>query len=295
LDQDRERLPLVSVEAVAPEQGNFDWFDFYQRALLNLEEPLVEHKVIEEIGTDGQLLKQAKPNLRTLRQALEQCLHHRRPLAFLIDDAHHLQKIAGSRRLQDQMDAIKSLANRSETVLVLIGTYELLNLTNLNDQLSHRSHHVAFGRYQPDAGEDGQAFKTVLQTFQQHLPLPETPELVPRWDYFYENSAGCVGILKLWLCNSLAAALEQGSRSLTERLLQRWAISPDRLLNIAREIREGERKWAERVEKQAQIRAALGLGPGPIPVDPAPPARQKRRAGERQPVRDPIGGGSYEP
>jgi energy-coupling factor transporter ATP-binding protein EcfA2 len=290
LVQDQGRMPLLSVEAVAPEQGNFDWHDFYQRALFGLNEPLVNHKVVDATTLDGQLIKQAKPNLRSLRQALEQCLRHRRPLALIIDDAHHLQKIAGSRRLLDQMDAIKSLANRSQTVLVLIGTYELLNLTNLNDQLSHRSYHVPFARYQPDCSQDVHAFKTVLQTFQQHLPLPEAPDLISRWDYFYENSAGCVGILKLWLCNSLAAALEQEPQSMTDRLLQRYAISPDRLLNIAREIREGERKWAELAEKRGQIRAALGLAPYPVSTEPEPPSRQKRRVGERRPVRDAVGG-----
>jgi energy-coupling factor transporter ATP-binding protein EcfA2 len=290
LVQDPGQMPLVSVEAVSPEQGNFDWLDFYQRALLYLNEPLVEHKVVDATLVDGQLVKQAKPNLRTLRQALEQGLRHRRPVAFLIDDAHHLQKIAGSRRLQDQMDAIKSLANRSETVLVLIGTYELLNLTNLNDQLSYRSYHVPFARYQPADPEDIQAFKAVLNTFQHHLPLSAVPELVPRWEYFYENSAGCVGLLKLWLCNSLAAALEQPPHILTDRLLQRCAISPDRLLNIAREIREGERKWAELAEKQGSIRAALGLAPYSVSTEPEPPARQKRRVGERRPMRDAVGG-----
>lgn len=295
LVQDRGRLPLGSVEAVAPEQGNFDWHDFYQRALGSLAEPLIDHKVVDVTSLDGQLIHQAKPNLRTLRQALEECLRQRRPLAFIIDDAHHLQKIAGSRRLQDQMDAIKSLANRSETVLVLIGTYELLNLTNLNDQLSYRSYHVSFSRYQPDGGEDVHAFKTVLKTFQQHLPLAEAPDLLPRWDYFYENSAGCIGILKLWLCDSLAAALEQHPQTLTDRLFQRCAISPDRLLNIAREIREGERKWAELAAKQGQIRAALGLVTGSVSPEPDPPARQKRRVGERRPERDPIGGPAHVP
>jgi hypothetical protein len=255
---------------------------------------LVEHKVVDAGILDGQLIRQVKPNLRTLRLALEQCLRHRRPAAFIIDDAHHLQKIAGSRRLQDQMDAIKSLANRSETVLVLIGTYELLNLTNLNDQLSHRSYHLSFSRYLPHGDPDVHAFKLVLKTFQQHLPLAETPNLVSRWDYFYENSAGCVGILKLWLCNSLAAALEQEQKTLTDSLLQQCALSPDRLLNIVREINEGERKLAELDEKRPHIRTALGLAPAPVSPEPEPLTRQKYRVGERRPQRDPVGGDPHD-
>jgi type II secretory pathway predicted ATPase ExeA len=297
LEQDRERIPLASVEAVSPEQGNFDWLDFYQRALIQLDEPLVNHKVVYDPVLDGaehqvkgQVVSRTKENLRSLRQATEKCLRHRRPVAFIIDDAHHLQKIAGSRRLLDQMDAVKSLANRSDTVYVLIGTYELLNLTNLNDQLSYRSRHISFTRYHRDCAEDIQAFKAVLQTFQRYLPLPEEPNLCRRWDYFYENSAGCVGILKLWLCDTLAAAMEGQQKTLTESYLQRCAISPDRLLNIVRQIIEGERKLAELEEKRHQIRTALGLVSEPIWPEPVNPAPKKRRVGERRPVRDPIGG-----
>lgn len=296
LEQDRERVPLVSVEAISPEQGNFDWLDFYQRALIELDEPLIHHKVVYDPALDGaeqpvngQVISRTKENLRSLRQALENCLRQRRPMAFIIDDAHHLQKIAGSRRLTDQMDAVKSLANRSDTVYVLLGTYELLNLTDLNDQLSYRSYPISFTRYQPDCGQDIQAFKAVLQTFQRHLPLPEEPNLLERWDYFYENSAGCIGILKLWLCDTLAAALEGQQKTLTEQYLRRYAISPDSLLNIVRQIIEGERKLAELEDKRRQIRMALGLIREPILSTPVKAEPKKRRVGERRPVRDPIG------
>lgn len=301
LEQDRERIPLASVEAISPEQGNFDWLDFYQRALSQLDEPLIHHKVVYDPGLDGahqpgtgQVVSQTKENLRSLRQALEQCLRRRRPLAFIIDDAHHLQKIAGSRRLLDQMDAIKSLANRSDTVYVLIGTYELLNLTNLNDQLSYRSCHLSFTRYQPDCEADIQAFKAVLHTFQRHLPLPEEPNLCQQWDYFYENAAGCVGILKLWLCDTLAAAMEDQQKTLTEPYLRRWALSPDRLFNIVRHMIEGERKVAELEEKRDHIRTALGLIAEPSLPEPVKSPPKKRRVGERRPVRDPIGGETHD-
>jgi hypothetical protein len=77
---------------------------------------------------------------------------------------------------------------------------------------------------------------------------------------------------------------------LTEPYLQRCAISPDRLLNIVRQIIEGERKLAELEEKRHQIRTALGLVSEPIWPEPVNPAPKKRRVGERRPVRDPIGG-----
>jgi energy-coupling factor transporter ATP-binding protein EcfA2 len=301
LDTDRGRIPVASVTAIAPERGPFDWIDFYTRALINLNEPLVDDKIAYDDEIDfgvpgvrrddrGQVVIQSRANVRTLRRALESCLCHRRPAAFIIDDAQHLQKIASGRRLRDQMDAIKSLADRSDTLHVLIGTYELMNLTNLSDQLSRRSRHVHFARYQVDCDQDVHDFKAVLKTFQQHLPLPEQPDLVGNWEYFYEYSAGCVGILKIWLCDALADALDNEQKTLTRTYLNRHAMSPDRLMNVVRETIEGERKLEEQAGQRTQIRAALGLDRGRVSTAVVTPAPKRGRVGERKPVRDPIGG-----
>lgn len=298
---DRGRIPVASVGAVAPEWGHFDWIDFYTRALISLNEPLIDAKIRYDDELDfslpgarrneqGQVVIRSKADVRTLRRALESCLRHRRPAAFIIDDAHHLQKIASGRRLRDQMDAIKSLAERSDTVHVLIGTYELMNLTNLSDQLSRRSYHIPFARYRADCDQDVQAFKAVLKTFQQHLPLPEEPDLVGHWDYFYEHSAGCVGILKVWLCDALADTLESEQKTLTQASLRRHAMTPDRLMNVVREIIEGERKLEEQAGQRSQIRAALSLDRGPLSTEVVTPPPKRGRVGERKPVRDPIGG-----
>ena len=45
LDQDRTRIPVVGVEAVAPESGSFNWRDHYKRLLRQLDEPLIDYKV----------------------------------------------------------------------------------------------------------------------------------------------------------------------------------------------------------------------------------------------------------
>ena len=308
LKQDQGRIPVADVDAVSPELGSFDWFDFYQRALISLNEPLINDKVVYDAGFDNEVLGlrrdgegrekiviHTKSNLRTLRQALEKCLRYRRPAAFILDDGHYLQKIPGGRRLRDQMDAIRSLTNRSQTVCVLIGTYELLNMTNLSDQVSRCSCHVPFTRYRADCEQDIEAFKTVLKTFQQHLPLPQEPDLVGRWDYFYEYSAGCVGILKLWLCDALADALQNSQKTLTSACLQRQAMSPDRLMSVVRESIEGERKLEEQEKQGDRVRSLLGLEPVP---DNHPKndktASGRRRVGERLPFRDSIGGQNNE-
>lgn len=45
LEIDRERIPVVGVEAVAPESRSFNWKDYYTRSLFALEEPLIDNKI----------------------------------------------------------------------------------------------------------------------------------------------------------------------------------------------------------------------------------------------------------
>jgi hypothetical protein len=121
-----------------------------------------------------------------------------------------LAKIASGRRLLDQLDVIKSIANRTQTVHVLYGTYDLLAFRNLNGQLSRRSIDVHFPRYRTDFADDRQAFIGVLRSLAQQLPLAEPPDLAADWEFLYERSIGCVGVLKQWLIRALSAALRGG-------------------------------------------------------------------------------------
>ena len=110
------RIPVVGLEAVAPDSGNFSWKDDYRRALRALEEPLIDHKIDYATrhvcrNQSGELAIANRVGSPELRQAMEQALRQRRPAALLIDEAQHLTKIASGRRLGDQLDRLKSLAS----------------------------------------------------------------------------------------------------------------------------------------------------------------------------------------
>lgn len=297
LDQHPGCIPIVSVEAVAPESGIFNWKDFYYRALDACHEPLIEQKLDmvarNQRRTRNGRLSQAKPNLAELGRAFESCLKHRRPDAFIIDEATHLGKVTSGRRQLDQMDKLKSLANLTQTLLVLVGTYELMHLTNLNGQLSRRSADIEFPRYRFSDPVDARNYKGILRTFEQHLPLPTSPDLVADYAYFYERSLGCVGILKDWLVRSLADALANESPTINRACLDRNAVSDFKLLQNVREIQAGEALLADRKERMAEIRAVLGTTPDTSVTKstnrPADPKSKKARVGTRRPGRDPVG------
>ncbi len=184
---------------------------------------------------------------------------------------------------------------------MLIGTYELLSFRNLSAQLSRRSVDVHFRRYRAEQNDEMKTFKNVLWSFQHHLPLFEDPDLVDDWDYFYERSVGCVGVLKDWITRALAKAIKDGGKTLTHKHLERSALSVSQCEKMLADVVEGEKMLEETMEARARLRGLMGLqskstkaggnGAESSAKAVAKPAaqRKRRRPGERNPKRDPIG------
>jgi len=283
LEKDRGRIPIAGIEAATPEFSHFDWKDFYLRALKAIEEPFLD--IPARRITNFQL-----------RMELENALRQRQLTVFYIDEAQNLGKVASGRKLRDQADCIKSLANLTRVQFILAGTYELLILRNLSAQLCRRSIDIHFSRYLANQADDLRAFQGVVQTFQRHLPLPEQPDLLENWDYCYERSIGCVGILKDWLSRTLAAALSDGATTLTRKHLERHAWSREQCTIVLAEAKEGEDRL-ESHTTSTTLRVALGLEvatdeSSKIAVAPAG-KRQRKAVGQPLPQRRPVGDGQH--
>jgi len=302
LREDLERVPVISIEAAA-DGAQFSWKDYYRRALVALEEPLIDRKISYRVrgvfrDSSGRLTLDPRAVGLEIRYALENALIHRRLAAFIIDEAQHLAKIKSGRKLQDQLDSIKSLANLTNTVHVLVGTYELLPFRNLSAQLSRRSIDIHFPRYRADRREDHVAFQSVLFTFQRHLPLLGESDLLKHSDYCYERSIGCVGVLKDWLMRALALALADRSSVVTRKILEQTAWSANQSERMAKEALEGEADLMENEESRGRLRKLLHLdAPAPLCSDSVIPrhdvlpvaTHRGGRVGQRRPLRDDIG------
>lgn len=295
-------MPIVGVEAIAPERGDFNWGDYYMDALRAFDEPLIHRKVSNPEpqtvrGSPAQYIPRRTHSRSVLRVALESAIQQRRPLAFLIDEAQHLAKVASGRKLQDQLDCLKSLAIRTQTVHVLAGTYDLLILRHLSGQLSRRTRHIHFARYRADTVEDVRDFQNVLWNFQVRMPLAAELDLLRHWEFCYERSLGCVGLLKTWLTRALASGLAQKTPQVTRRHLEQQALSLADCHKITTEMLEGEAILAETEGDRKRLRTLLALADAPPsgarPARDAPPAATPRRpttrVGERNPRRDPVG------
>jgi hypothetical protein len=186
LEFDVEKVPIVGVEIPAPGPHSFEWKPTYRLLLHELQEPLIERKRLmcvpdgqSEIGGDiaprpySRATRQASVN--DCRESYENSLRHRRPVAVLLDDAHYIGQVSGS-NLTKQLDLVKSLASRSGTPHVLLGTYQLLPLRNLSDQVASRSVDINFGRYMPNV-DDLEAFENIVIDLCLKMPVPIVPSL----------------------------------------------------------------------------------------------------------------------
>ena len=291
-------LPVVTVEATPPESNNFSWRSYFKRLLVEMKEPLVDCKRrLDPVDRTAQTMP-TFPNDRGVtagyHYAVEQALRYRRPRAVLIDEAQHLFALSSGRRLEDQLNVLKSLANRSNTVHVLFGTYELLSVRNLSGQLSRRSIDIHFPRYDVAKASDCRTFARILQTFGEQMPLPEPPDLAISWEYLYERSIGCVGILKDWLVRALATAIRQSAPTLTLKHLEKHALSVSQCDRLIEETARGESQFREDADALERLRLRLGFSERTHPTEtPATAAtgRRRPRPGQRHPKRDAVGAG----
>lgn len=221
----------------------------------------------------------------------------------IFDEAQHFQMVTQAQRLQAQMDNLKWLAEVSQTMFVAIGTFDLLNLTDLSGQLSRRSMSIYFDRYHAERTTDYKQFASVVYAFQRHLPLIEEPDLIGLTDYLYERSLGCVGILKDWLASTYAYALEREDHTITEAQLTK-AINLQKVATLAHEIASGEARLKADTVLLADIRHTLKLSASPendvsaehadnkiLPAKPRQ-ARVGQRVAEK---RDKVGHGQPSP
>jgi AAA domain len=272
LQQDRERIPLLSFMPRPPLKGYFSWRDFFQMGLMAFDEPLIEHKIALDTGDDEEptsltRLDEARTKHKppegtkdALRQSFETTTKRRRPVAIFIDEAQHLGRVP-SVELQNQVDCIKSLADNAGTVIVLIGTYQLLPLRDLSAQLIGRSIDIHFPRYRSTEKELSQ-FKNILRTFQDALPfVEETDILLKHWEFCYQRSIGCVGNLRLMLVRAVHAALWANAKTLRWKDLNTHAFSEAKSYEMMLEAYEGESQLASKPDQHAKLLKMLGLTP----------------------------------
>ena len=235
-------IPAVYVEAPASGEAEFSWRLFYSRILAQLDGELTKPKA--DFGVDLLTGRTVRPrgasrnSLASLRTAVERALRARGTQFLVIDEAAHIIRQTSSRRLEIQLDTLKSLANACGAQMVLVGSYDLYQLMSLSGQLSRRTHVLHFERYRQDQDTDLRAFQACVQKFQNTLPHLWGDRLMSYSEALQENTLGCVGTLSAVLTR--AAKLSEKDGAWSEEALRRALLTEGQRNRILEEILDGE-------------------------------------------------------
>jgi hypothetical protein len=276
-------IPFASITASESNTSRFEWIEYYRAVLRALHDPFVDGKI-------------ARIRTRELRDAMETALIERKPLAIIVDEAHHLAAAASGSRLQSQLNHLKHFENSTGVSHILVGTYEMRPFRKVNAQLACRSVDVHFPRYDAAIDADVQVFQSVVWALQRQHPVEKEPKLLEHWEFLYARSIGCIGLLKMHLNRALNLALAEGAKTVTLAHLRKTALPETRVELALRNALESEAELTESDGADERLLTLLGLRGGRESRSPktkedslgSSPKNQGRR-GTRAPGRDAIG------
>lgn len=295
---DRSMVPVIGVNAAPPTGTSFNWKDFFARVLDRNGDILLNKKITMrgqgDMFSDVILQPEEGSSADVLRRSLEKCIKLRKTRYLIIDEAHHILMVKEPDRLEYQFEMLKSLTIEADITIVLIGTYDLLDIRDYSGQLVRRSEILPMGRYDPNLVEGRMEFASTMEALLLRMPLKTKPELANHMEYFFTKSAGCIGILKDWLIRVYAHALEMGLDTFDQAFADRFALDNKGLRTIIEEAINGEIKMTD--EPYENISKLLLEGHGSSNRSPAAITPQQKmssqkstRVGTRRPKRDPVG------
>lgn len=279
-------LIVGGIEVDSAEGGKFNYSDYYIQVLESLKEVLIDYKKdygidLEDENEDNLIGYHEGKNAKALRRTMQKVFLHRQLKAYTLDEAQHLFDVAGGRQVNLQMNWLKSIANKTQTVHILFGTYELLKCQQVNGQVGRRSEDYYLPPYYLNNSEDQKQFIMFLKSLQKHFPVEQEPQLEEKHaEYFMEYSIGCVGILKSWWYRALKNALDDGAKTVRMKDFKARELSAGRRKKIQEELEAGERLLAH-LYNDGNLKK--------IESTNSSSTKKNRRVGERKVGRDLVG------
>lgn len=289
--------PFLYTECVTQDDGYFLWSDWYIRTLTGLDEPCIDKKRRPTAEEEEYLSTHVWPKSHTkrdaaLRLAVENALRRRRVEWLAMDEAHVLTYVRKARLFLGQLESLKSLANTSRVILILAGTYGLLDLLALNSQLRRRTHVVHLAPYYGDSKEDMEEFVKTLRSLVTKLRVTLGMKFEKFAEFMLENTQGCIGAAHDII--NRAAALERVKKTdeITMKILSKCKLGEEDWQTLVDDIRTGR----DRMKKTRRVTSGHGDNSGGLPkvgsegggTDTAGEIRRSGKVGRRKPVHDPV-------
>jgi hypothetical protein len=133
------------------------------------------------------------------------------------------------------------MAHRTNTVLCLVGSYQLLDILARAPHLLGRQRLIEFPRYRANDSEDIKAFGQILQAWSTLFRFDDPQTTLRSWRrLLFTHSFGCIGHLSKWLRSTLGEISAGKLNAVTESLLRSTRHPASQEAAIAAEIEAGE-------------------------------------------------------
>src|SRR6266852_51683 len=292
-------VPSVLVQGSPEDVGSQARLDYYQQVLDQLQHhPAIRDRTKHLPLYINRGKKSSDPaEWLQMRNAVEYALALLKVKVVFVDEAQHLLAPDPVRKPTAQLDWLKTLANRTNVLHVLVGNFDLYECCHLSGQVVRRMRDQHFPRYHLDNQKECEEFVGALKSLLEHVPLSvDVPALLARWRWFGEWSVGCVGVLGDWIVDTVDALWRKGETVLTIDALTEHALQPDQRARLEMEARTGENRVARaKAQSELELQRLLGqattekqLAPPPTPASEAGRGQNGRRI-ERAVTRDPVG------
>jgi hypothetical protein len=303
LEADPEMVAFGAFSVKAPGLTAFSWKDSYIQLLRSLQHPFAESRNLGIRGSAGLQANSLKSigleqthrltNDRLFR-VLQRTIEHRRPRVIVLDEAHHLLRLASRQSIISQLEHLKYLADETKTLLVLFGTYELTRLLDLSGALIRRREVVHFPRYVFRSQEPHESLEGFAKAVAFYVPsLEESCEidLLEEVPYLYQGSVGCVGVLRDWLFRAFQLSKLSAGRRITKQHLDRTVSAASDRRKLLKECQGGEEYFEARVQGEEKYLIELGFADmkDAPPPQAERPQRHENRPFKRKPHNDPVG------
>jgi DNA polymerase III delta prime subunit len=262
-EADRFVVPILLLEPIPPDQGSYLRLDYYWQIIDALKEHLLVKELVGSVAHIMAAPRATRSKLGAIdwfkmRQVAEQALIRARVRAVFADEGHRLMQGDGSHGVDEQLEWLKSLSNRTKVLHVLAGPYALFGFRNTSGQLARRGRDIHFARYHIEDKNERIAFVAALKYLLERVPLDvDVNANLARWQWWASGCVGCIGVVKDWLVDAVAATLVQKGTSLTEEILTKTMPHPARRLSLEMEARAGEYKVALHDSESAKQFQAL--------------------------------------
>lgn len=242
-----------------------------------------------------------RSDLEMLQRCVVSMLKMRKTKVLFIDQAHRLfpKGDVGGCNLSQQM--LTDLAAQTQARIVLVGNYGLVNEPAGGMDWFHRQLVVHFRRYDKRDSGELETFVSTVETLLGSMVLPDGQRMLKLTlndvEQIYNRSVGCIGQCKTSFEMVYQHVLQSGEK-LTTGLILPFMPSVKSAKKTALDALAGEQILSDEDDVSLSKLLEYGMVTGALPsmgqANVTRPAKGtsislKRRIGERNPTRDPVG------